>query len=406
MNDWSLCVLTLSFCLASFIFLNDPLLGNQDYTKERSRNFDEQFANEQDDRYLPSSATVQSNNCYDDPANGWDLWIYPHYFYLGYTGGRGLGYKKGYTTLGLFSAPSSLASSRLQPFFDAKGYVFNDGKWGGSAGLGTRYIFSSKNIVLGYHVYYDYKRFHQFDLNQVGIGLELLSPYWDLRINGYIPVGTKNFHRLTLFDFSGGFIAVRDRRVTTWYGVDSEIGTWLKRKFSCDWFGIYFAGGPYYYTRNHERRFERGAHHHAYGGRARLLARICDFIDVSVIATYDSVWHTRVQGQITLAIPFDCGAIIRKCTNRCDCISSPCLLNQIAIQPVQRNGIIVADPKCFWLWNWSDGSSGDSSSHYSSHSYDDSSGYHPAHSIGLSSIDSFSSSFFDHSSTCSGGYCN
>jgi hypothetical protein len=374
-------------------------LNQKDATKEETDTKDDS---------LTSSKLKENDSCCANRSKHWDIWIYPNYLYFGYTGGRGISYKRGYTTLGLFLAPSRFAYNQFQSFFDAKGYVFNDGKWNGSVGVGTRYLLSSQNIVLGCNVYYDYRRFHRFDLNQIGVGLELLSPCWDFRFNGYIPVGERNFHKGILFDFSGegDFIAIRNRRASAWYGVDSEVGTWLKRKYSSDWFGIYFAAGPYYYWREHERRFENGRRRRdAVGGRARLLARISDFVDVSVIATYDSVWHTRVQGQITIAIPFDCKAIINKCTNKCACNPCSCLL--LAIQPVQRNGIIVADRECCWLWNWSDCSEGYSSSDSRSASRSDSSSScsscsdcPSAHSISLSSIDNFSSDFFKHS--CSG----
>ncbi len=393
-----------------------------------------------------SDPCVACNSCCGEP---WDIWIYPSYLYVGYTGGRGISYRRGYGTLGAFFAPTYLSTTNWKPFIDLKGYCFEDNnnrddhghnghnghnghhghhrdnnRWGASVGVGVRQILTESCFVLGYNLYYDYRRFSRCDLNQIGVGLELLGPLWDVRINGYIPAGRSRSRRGTLFDFSGGYFAVRKERVSAWYGVDAEIGAWLKRKYACDWLGIYAAIGPYYYDR--ERRF----HHHgsdddnrhhrrddAFGGRIRLLARVWDFVDLSVIATYDRVWHTRVQGQITVAIPFDCmGKIFNQCEKKCcsqasqSCCqcSSPCLLNQIAIQPVERNGIIVADKECCWLWNWCDE---DSCCRHSSGPRARSvclSDFDFSHDCSSSSSHSssrsnpcFSSSFFDHSSKCS-----
>lgn len=300
------------------------------------------------DSFAYYSSCEQSDCCF----NG-DIWKFPNYLYFGYTEGRGLGYRRGYGTVGLFSAPTLLANACIQPFFDAKAYGFNNGKGGASIGLGSRYIIPCNNIVLGINGYYDYRKYHHVNLNQVGIGVELLGPCWDLRINGYIPVGRRNFCKSDFFDYCGDFMAINQERISSWYGADAELGTWLSRQFSsCNWINFYAAVGPYYYTRNHERHFENEHHHNAFGGRIRLLARIFDYVDLSVNATYDRVWHARVQGQITINIPLDFGSFLFNQCNKCACTPSPCLLRQIAIQPVQRNGIIVADHECCWDWDW------------------------------------------------------
>ena len=303
----------------------------------------------------------------DNGCNNWDIWIYPDYFYVGHTEGKGIGYRKGFTTLGFFLAPSFLETLPcVKTFLDAKGYLFNRGKWAASTGVGTRFILSSRNIVLGLNVYYDYRKMRQFNLNQIGVGLEVLGPSWDFRLNGYIAAGKTSFRENRLFDFSGDFFAIRQRRVSAWSGIDGEIGTWIKRKYTCDWWGLYVAAGPYYYSREHKRDFNEGGKGEVFGGRVRLLARIFDILDLSIIATYDPKWHTGVQGQITLAIPLDGGWLLHQ-KSQCECQPSPCLLEQIAQQPIQRNGIIVADQFCSWLWTWSNESSDNSYGRPTSH---------------------------------------
>jgi hypothetical protein len=312
----------------------------------------------------------QNDACQENCCNeGWDIWIYPDYFYCGLTQGDGIGFRRGYATLGLFTVPAFLSSSQFTNFIDVKGYAFVNGKWAASVGGGTRYLIPSWNVVLGANIYYDYRRLHHFHLHQIGAGLELLSPDFDIRVNGYFPVDSTQ-RESRLFDFSYGLFALRHSHIRRWYGVDTEVGAWLKRKYACDWLGLYLAAGPYYYTldreHEHDHNFRDGRRRHdTFGGRVRLLARICDFVDASVNVTYDHIWRTRVNGQIMIALPFDyltslLGSGSRK--NSCCCESSPCLLNQIAIQPVQRNGIIPAEQRCCWEWNWSEEGCSDCSS--------------------------------------------
>ncbi len=288
-------------------------------------------------------------------------------FYLSHTFGRGLGDQKGYTTLGAFFIPSLFFNHNTSLFIDGSGHYFDDGKWAGSVGLGSRYLINC-NTVLGFNAYYDYRRFHKFDLNQLGIGFELLGNCVDLRLNGYIPIGKKSFCRSHFYDYSGGYLAIFENQAFAWYGVDAEIGKWLRKPSCCNCFSLYFAAGPYYYWRDqsydqHENHLKyhsesRHEHRHAFGGRARLEVAFSEVFKFSVEATYDSVWHARVQGQIAVVIPLtDCQSLwnmIQSPVNGClACRSS----NPILSQSVKRNRQIVASQRDKCSWNWSTDSS-------------------------------------------------
>lgn len=336
------------------------------------------------------------NSCLSD----WGAWNSPGAIYLEYTGGRGISYEHGYGALGLFLAPFKQNGSNFQPFFDGKFYYFGKNKYGGSAGLGVRYLPDAWDRTFGLNVYYDNRRTHGHVFNQIGVGLESLGPCWDFRVNGYFPVDSDKNHEV-LFHVSGDYFAANRHRVSAWTGVDAEIGTWLFKRTDCSPLNLYFAAGPYYYFREHEGHWRERKHQTA-GGRVRLSALITDYIDVSVSATYDSIWHTRVQGQIALVIPFDIGC---SANDSCCCNPSPCC-RQIDWQPVQRNGIIVVDSECNWKWNWSGGCESGSSGSRSSEScgcrdyYN--SGYSSSCPRGRSFHSSeFSSSFFESHSSCS-----
>lgn len=81
---------------------------------------------------------------------------------------EGVGYKDGYTTLELFFAPNSV--NRLQYFLDARGHVFNTGKFASNIGTGMRIALYEK-LALGLNGYWDYRQVKHLPCNQMGRGL-------------------------------------------------------------------------------------------------------------------------------------------------------------------------------------------------------------------------------------------
>ena len=100
----------------------------------------------------------------------------------------GIGYKDGYTTFEAFLAPDP-SQWTITPFLDARGHVFNNGKWATNVGAGVRTLLG--NRAYGINAYYDYRNAGRFNSNQIGVGLETLGKLFDFRINGYLPVGAK-----------------------------------------------------------------------------------------------------------------------------------------------------------------------------------------------------------------------
>jgi hypothetical protein len=289
--------------------------------------------------------------CYDD-CQEWSLWPFSDYFFLNYTGGDGLGYRKGYGSAGVFITPTVFDDSRFVTFADVRGYLFTEGRGAANAGVGFRYMLDSWNGVAGINLFYDHRNFEGYNFNQIGVGVEFLSECFDIRINGYFPVGSYNYRKGRLFEFGDDYRAARFKWYQAYRGVDGEIGVWFLKKQPCCGFGLYFAIGPYFYERDKQRKETNSSDRYIRGGKARLIARVHDYVDVSVNGTYDNHFHGRVNGQITVTLPlFECLT-----GNLCSCRPLPCLDRQIATQPVGRNGIIVADSTdCSWLWNWSGG---------------------------------------------------
>ena len=310
--------------LAGEQWQNNPFVeeGTSDFPSEQLQGNDYPGANraaftEETDQLVNQSPSydLQANtfdngfestfeDCCDNQAEERDIWSLDNYFFVGYTGGRGLSYKRGYGTAGVFLTPPVFADSNWVPFFDLRGYVLGDGKWAANAGGGLRYIVPCWDVVVGVNAYYDYREFHRRDFNQIGVGLEILSRWIDFRVNGYFPLNNEKHRKGTLFDLGDDLYAVRFRWEQPYRGVDAELGLWIWDKTPCNWLGIYVAAGPYYYTRDRREHTVRDHHRSFTGGHARILAKINDYLDVSVRGTYDNFFHGTVQGQITLTIPF------------------------------------------------------------------------------------------------------
>ena len=77
-------------------------------------------------------------------------------------------------------------------FIDLRGYLRNPLQGGVNLGFGYRHMVSD-NIILGANLVYDGEVTDNGTyFNQLGLGLEMLTPYTDLRINFYLPEGDKN----------------------------------------------------------------------------------------------------------------------------------------------------------------------------------------------------------------------
>lgn len=235
----------------------------------------------------------------------------------------GIGYDDGYTTFETFFA-SDPSQWKLTPFLDARGHVFNNGKWAANAGVGIRTL--SESRVYGLNTYYDYRNTSRFHSNQVGMGLETLGELVDFRINGYLPVGRKTSDPYdTVFKaFVGNNMLLSQKLHSAMKGADAELGFHFGKWESL---AFYAAVGPYYFIGKNAPS--------TWGGKARLIATFQDFLTLEISDSYDRTFHNKFQGQISLSIPFG-----PRSSGRCCCMAT---LNNRMLQPVGRQEIIVID---------------------------------------------------------------
>ena len=238
--------------------------------------------------------------------------------------GSGRSYKRGYETVRAFLASYQMGST-FYPFVDLRAHRLGNGRLATNVGLGFRSFTQSADEMFGLNLYYDYRRLHQTNLQQMGVGGELFIKCWEFRLNGYFPIsGKRALRETTIFTFPGGFVSRRDMYDVATWGMDAEVGHPLITFCCIDFFT---AIGSYYYGEG-----RRGF----LGGMWRLGAEYGNCLAASLYVTNDAYFGTKVQGELTLYAPLSC------CLN---CIR--CLFPQ-----VWRNDIILTERFCAFKSNY------------------------------------------------------
>lgn len=248
---------------------------------------------------------------------------------LSYNTGKFIAIDKDYAEVDMF-VPFSIDTCKSS-FVDASVYRFNNDKWAFSLGTGLRT--PSQMGVWGANVYYDYLRGERRnDFHRLGAGVEWLNGCWDVRVNGYLPVGgrTKRAYTCHFDQLGDGYRASQRKLEYAYTGIDAEVGVPFHPG---DDFTLYGAAGPYYYSRTH--------HHHLFGGFGRLELDWKSLLSLQVRASYDNHYKTQIQGLIQISLPLDFFYI------HCSCDES-------LFARVKRLGIILTDSCCDWSWNWND----------------------------------------------------
>lgn len=263
----------------------------------------------------------------------------------GASAGRYIGLKENYFETGIFYAPN--CEGNWTPLIDTSFYRLEDDNWAASAGVGFRFNPCESERLWGANLYYDCRGFkfrdycnceplgkeHRF-LSRIGIGFESLGPCFDVRVNGYIPVGGSKFQgRKTSFNnMPNGYYASFHKCETNPYGVEGEIG--FHSPSYCD-FSLYTALGGYYYFHDNFKDIV--------GPQGRLSLLYSDIMELEGIYTYDRQNNSCVQGKLALYLPLDA---LWNCCEKCN----SCL--NLFKQPIRRNGVIFTDRRCCWNYNW------------------------------------------------------
>jgi len=261
----------------------------------------------------------------------------PDHLILSHTEGKGLGYTQGYTSLELFLS-QPFCQNQIVPFADLRGHVFNNGRYAANAGLGMRLLDDGCHRIWGVSGFYDYLQTSHRSYHQLSLGLEALSETWDVRLNGYLPIGKQ---RTSLYEFiyddlsPTGFL-LKGREEFAMKGVDAEIGYHF---FNNECLDLYAGAGPYAYW-GQAAAVENAFTHkdkYAIGGRIRAYASLFNFVSLDVVTTYDAQFQWTGQVTLALMIPFDFKFNLQGWNDT----YSP--IEQRSYQPIIRNEIIVTE---------------------------------------------------------------
>lgn len=253
---------------------------------------------------------------------------------LGYRSKRGLGYKYGYGTLGLFYTPSN-NWDHCQPIVDVRVHRIDTGHIASNAGLGVR-----KRIcdhIFGVNAFYDFRDTRLADYHQFGVGSELFTPCFDIRFNAYFPISPRRRHHNTIFFLGDGFRATRHLREFTSHMAELELG----RALGCfSIFSPYIAAGAYY--------LKSRAKGNAYGVKWRVATSAYRYLNFEVAGAYDHIFKNRVQ--VYAGVDFPVKKFSRSCStssNKCSDSYDDCLK-----EAIYRNELIILRRSCFWRTNY------------------------------------------------------
>ncbi|MEQ8381868.1 MAG: right-handed parallel beta-helix repeat-containing protein [Coleofasciculus sp. A1-SPW-01] len=212
----------------------------------------------------------------------------------------GAGYD-GFTRLDSFLPLLQNPGSTLT-FLEGRLQLDNSANVGGNLLFGHRFYNQSLNRIFGGYLGFDRRDTGNSTFHQLGVGLETLGEVWDVRLNGYFPLGdTRDLVDETAFDtgfqltdrfFSDHFLVVQGQRQrgqvrhfeAAMTGFDLEVGARLAQWGEGG--GLRGYGGLYYY--------DATGSDSSLGWRMRLEVQPTDSLNFGVALQEDQIFGTNV----------------------------------------------------------------------------------------------------------------
>jgi hypothetical protein len=219
------------------------------------------------------------------------------------------------------------------PFFTGRVFLDPQENVGGNVTFGYRNYNDIANQILGGYLSLDVRNTGNITFEQLGAGFEWLTPGWDLRLNGYLPISDQRIQTSEVFSGEASFSGNRllfDRLRTfdaTIAAIDLEFGGKLLA-----WEGGELRGyaGIYYYA-----PFGTG---NVLGVKGRLVARPTPYTDINLSVQHDSLFDTRVVLSVGVNFPA-VGTTGRE-------LEEDSVLARIA-EPLQRENVMLIDQQTF-----------------------------------------------------------
>jgi hypothetical protein len=204
------------------------------------------------------------------------------------------GYGTNYSSATCFLSPN-YKLGHLLPFLDGRVHRFDNNTYGANVGIGARYIPKPNTFcqLLGINAYYDYRRGHNWNYNQLGLGVEILGKRLDLRANMYIPFGIKKYSQCCVYDdYIGGWFAQNCKCESVSYGYNAEIGYLFLRSST---FLFYAATGPYYFS---SKCLDK-----TIGWEVRVRPQYKDYFAIDFKVNYDQLYRFVYQTTFIVSLP-------------------------------------------------------------------------------------------------------
>ena len=196
-----------------------------------------------------------------------------------------------YSQFGIFAPLIILPDETGLSFLQANGTVSEGSVYGANVGFVTRYQDMASYWFFGSSLWYDYESNPDQDLHQVGVGFEALSRFIEVRVNGYVPVGTTSRSESVDPQLQGMNMLLGYDNFSL-AGADIEGGL---RPFEQP--ELWFFLGYYFYTDQDDILDKDPLE----GLRGRIELRPNRNLTLGVTVSHDDVYDTQVFGSATFA---------------------------------------------------------------------------------------------------------
>lgn len=247
------------------------------------------------------------------------------------------GYGTNYTSATLFLSPN-YRLGRVLPILEGRVHRFDNHTYGANVGIGARYIPYGESLchLLGANIFYDYRKGHRWNYNQIGFGFEALGKHLDFRGNIYIPLGIKQYRTCCIYDdYEGDWYARHYKCESVSFGSNAEIGYTLIDEKG---FTFYAGTGPYYFS---GRCLDQ-----TIGWELRIRPQYKDSFAIDFKVHYDKLYQMVYQTTFILSLPL---YEIRARKNQ----QKPCEITMRQIyQPVIRLETMPISRRSCWFTNF------------------------------------------------------
>jgi hypothetical protein len=198
-----------------------------------------------------------------------------------------------YSQFGIFAPLIILPDETELSFLQANGTVSEGSVYGANVGFVTRYQDMASYWFFGSSLWYDYESNPDvdLDLHQVGVGVEALSRFIELRANAYLPLGTTSRSE-SITPRMQGLNLLTGFDTLALAGADIEGGL---RPFEQP--ELWFFLGYYFYTDQDDLLVDDPLE----GVRGRIEMRPNRNLTLGVTVSHDDVYDTQTFASVTFA---------------------------------------------------------------------------------------------------------